>query len=118
MGIAFGIDETKQAIGDVLVSKQIQDYALERVNDDGTVTPRGDKPSCSDNLLNRLHQVDAVEKRRGNNWPKVRFGLVLSGPKLIDNLDYRNSLKTLHTEAIGGEMGLFVDFRGSQRKRR
>lgn len=111
VGIAFGLDETKQAIGDVLVSTQIQDYELGRLNEDGTLTPRGDKPSSADILRNRLRQTDITETRRSTDWPKVRFGLVLTGQKLVDNLDYRESLKTIFTEAIGGEMegiGLYV----------
>jgi formylglycine-generating enzyme required for sulfatase activity/nucleoside phosphorylase len=104
VGIGFGMDESKQAIGDVLVSTQIQDYELGRLNHDGTVTPRGDKPGSADNLRNRLRQVDIAEGRRAKGWPKVRFGLVLCGQKLVDNLDYRQSLKSLFTEAIGGEM--------------
>jgi nucleoside phosphorylase/tetratricopeptide (TPR) repeat protein len=111
VGIAFGLDETKQSIGDVLVSTQIQDFELGRLNADGKLTPRGDKSSCADVLRNRLRQIDTSEKRRNSNWPKVRFGLVLSGQKLVDNLDYRESLKVLFTEAIGGEMegvGIYV----------
>lgn len=111
VGIAFGLDETKQKIGEVLVSSQIQDYELGRLNADGTLTPRGDKPSCADVLRNRLRQTNTTEKRRHSDWPKVRFGLVLSGQKLVDNLDYRETLKTLFTEAVGGEMegiGLYV----------
>ena len=104
VGIAFGMDETKQKIGDVLVSAQIQDYELGRLNKNGAITPRGDKPSCAAKLLNRFRQTDTAEKRRGTEWPKVHLGLVLSGQKLIDNLDYRDSLKALFTEAIGGEM--------------
>lgn len=111
VGIAFGLDETKQAIGDVLVSTQIQDYELGRLNENGTLTPRGDKPSSADILRNRLRQTDSTESRRASDWPKVRFGLVLTGQKLVDNLDYRESLKAIFTEAIGGEMegsGLYV----------
>ncbi|MEN9867157.1 MAG: hypothetical protein RL748_2747 [Pseudomonadota bacterium] len=104
VGIGFGMDESKQAIGDVLVATQIQDYELARYNSDGTVTPRGDKPGSADSLRNRLRQVDIAEGRRGKGWPKVRFGLVLCGQKLVDNLDYRESLKKLFGEAIGGEM--------------
>ncbi|RYG23038.1 MAG: hypothetical protein EON93_24480, partial [Burkholderiales bacterium] len=52
VGIAFGIDETKQQIGDVLVSVQLQDYDLARLNADGTLTPRGDKPHATDTLIN------------------------------------------------------------------
>lgn len=111
VGIAFGLDETKQKIGDVLVSTQIQDYELGRLNANGTLTTRGDKPGAADILRNCLRQTDATEKRRTRDWPKVRFGLVLSGQKLVDNLDYRESLKALFNEAIGGEMegtGLYV----------
>ena len=111
LGIAFGLDETKQAIGDVLVSTQIQDYDLGRQNEDGTLTPRGDKPSSADILCNRIRQINTSEIRLTKDWPKVRFGLILSGQKLVDNLDYRESLKALFTEAIGGEMegvGLYV----------
>lgn len=111
VGIAFGLDETKQQIGDVLVSTQIQDYELGRVNENGTLTPRGDKPSSANILLNRFRQTDINENRRTKDWPKVQFGLILSGQKLVDNLDYRESLKALFTDAIGGEMeavGLYV----------
>jgi nucleoside phosphorylase len=111
VGVAFGADETKQRIGDVLVAKQIQDYNLERINSDGTITPRGDKPACSDSLLNRIRQIDALKQRTDPDWPKLHFGLLLSGEKLVDNLDYREHLKNLHAEAIGGEMegiGLYV----------
>ena len=111
VGIAFGMDETKQSIGDVLISTQIQDYELGRLNANGLFTPRGDIPSCADTLRNRLRQTDTCEGRRQSDWPKVRFGLVLSGQKLVDHLNYRESLKGLFTEAIGGEMegiGLYV----------
>jgi nucleoside phosphorylase len=111
IGIAFGMDETKQKIGDVLVSTQIQDYELGKLGSDGTLTPRGAKPDASDVLRNRLRQTDATHARQSSDWPKVRFGLVLSGQKLVDNLDYRESLKRQYVEAIGGEMeatGLYV----------
>lgn len=111
VGVAFGMDESKQKFGDVLVSTHIQNYDLGRVNEDGTLTPRGDKPSCSHRLLNHFRVIDTNEQRRDGEWPKVRFGLVLSGQKLVDNLDYRESLKRLFTESIGGEMegsGVYV----------
>jgi nucleoside phosphorylase len=112
VGIAFGLNETRQKIGDVLISKQLQDYELGRVNEDGSVTPRGDKVSCADALLSRLRTSDTNHRRSDPDWPQNRFGLVLSGQKLVDNLDYRESLKKLTGgEAIGGEMeggGLYV----------
>jgi nucleoside phosphorylase len=97
------MDETRQQIGDVLVSTQVQDYELGRLNNDGTITLRGDRPRASDAICNRLRQTHAIQARQ-QGWPTVRFGLLLSGQKLVDNLSCRNSLKTLFPEAIGGEM--------------
>jgi nucleoside phosphorylase len=104
VGVAFGLDEEKQSIGDVLVSTQIQDYELGRMNHDDVLTPRGDRPSCADALLNRLRVTNSTERRCSKNWPKIQFGLILSGQKLVDNLDYRERLKAMFKEAIGGEM--------------
>ena len=47
VGIAFGLNEEKQKIGDVLVSTHIQDYELGRMNENGTLTPRGAKPDSA-----------------------------------------------------------------------
>ena len=41
----------------------------------------------------------------------VRSGVILTGGKLLDNIDYREQLLKLEPEAIGGEMegaGLYV----------
>jgi nucleoside phosphorylase len=104
VGIAFGVDEAKQRIGDVLVATQVVNYDLGRINADGTLTARADRPSCSDILVNRFRQTDTLGARSNPRWPKVRFGPLLSGQKLVDNVDYRASLKGLASEAIGGEM--------------
>lgn len=104
VGVAFGANEEKQQIGDVLISTQIATYELARINENGTVIPRGDKPAASDSLVNKLKQADTLGTRSLSGWPELRFGMVLSGEKLVDNLDYRESLKSLYPEAIGGEM--------------
>ncbi len=107
VGIAFGVNPAKQAIGDVLVSENLRGYELGRVNADGTITPRGDKPPASPTLLQRFNHLDQSCRADANactHWPTVRFGTLLSGNKLVDNIDYRTSLLELETEAIGGEM--------------
>ena len=110
VGIAFGINEQKQAIGDVLLSERLMLYDLQRRGTDAAgnihITPRGDRPSSSPWLLNFLWVA-----RLQWNQSKVRSGLVLSGDKLVDNVDYRAELLELEEEAIGGEMegaGLYV----------
>ncbi len=109
VGIAFGVNEEKQTIGDVLVTEQLRLYDLQRV---GTsqgqpqLILRGDKPHASPWLIN--HFKSSVLLWEG---APVRFGVVLSGEKLVDNLDFRDQLRSLEAEAIGGEMegaGMYV----------
>jgi nucleoside phosphorylase/tetratricopeptide (TPR) repeat protein len=110
VGIAFGVNPRKQKIGEVLVAKQLQPYELQRVGTTEAGTPRitwrGDKAHCSEKLLDRL-RTTRLRWKKAN----VDFGPVLSGDKLIDNLDFRDQLLTMAGEAIGGEMeggGLYV----------
>jgi nucleoside phosphorylase len=109
VGIAFGVNEQKQSIGDILVTEQLRLYDLQRV---GTqygqeqIILRGDKPHASSWLINLCKSADLLWE--GAN---VRFGTVLTGEKLVDNIDYRDRLRSLESEAIGGEMegaGLYV----------
>ena len=116
VGIAFGVDEQKQSIGDILVSRQLWLYDLQRVGtqkrrrphlaDEMIITPRGAKPDASPALLSLFHAADF-----GWEGADVRFGLILSGDKLVDNIDFRQQLKDFEPEAVGGEMegaGLYV----------
>jgi nucleoside phosphorylase len=63
VGTAFGMDEKQQKIGEVLVATQLQDYEFARVNQHGTVIPRGDKPSSADTLVNRFRNTDTIGRR-------------------------------------------------------
>lgn len=117
VGIAFGVNAKKQEIGDILVSRQIMDYDLQRMGTDKdgklVITLRGDRPSASPRMLSRFRAT-------ANYWtapPNVKFGLILSGAKLVDNQDFRDQLLTLEAETIGGEMeggGLYA---AAQRKK-
>jgi hypothetical protein len=81
-----------------LVSQQLWLYDLQRVGKH-EIRPRGDKPHASPWLLDFLKSADLY-------WEgtTVRFGLILTGEKLVDNVDYRDQLKKFEPEAIGGEM--------------
>ena len=117
VGIAFGMNEKKQHIGDILISRQIMDYDLQRIGTDTdsklVIIPRGDRPLASPRMLSRFRAA-------ANYWetpPKVKFGLILSGAKLVDNQDFRDQLLKFEPEAIGGEMeggGLYA---AAQRKK-
>jgi nucleoside phosphorylase len=103
VGIAFGVDQSNQDIGDILVSEQISAYELQRVGTNDVEEPsqiqRGDRVSASVRLLDRF--IDGEMRWQG---PRVKFGLLLSGEKLVDNLAFRNRLLQIEPEAIGGEM--------------
>jgi nucleoside phosphorylase len=105
VGIAFGINQQKQAIGDILISEQIFLYDLQRYGQD--IIPRGDKTSASPRLINFFKGIAQTSWKGAS----IRPGLILSGEKLVDNLDYRTQLTTFEREAVGGEMegaGLYV----------
>ncbi len=107
VGIAFGINQKKQAMGEILVAKQILQYELQRVGKTETLS-RGDKPHASPKLINWLQMAALTWDE---NLAKVDFGLILSGEKLIDNLAFRKQVQAFAPDAIGGEMegaGLYV----------
>ncbi|MGD0959889.1 MAG: NACHT domain-containing protein, partial [Methylomonas sp.] len=112
IGIAFGVNSSKQNIGDVLVSTQLRLYEPSRQNANGESTSRGSTPDASPLLLNRIKTVDVnVKHAQRLEWPKLIFGQILTGEKLVDNLDFRNDLLANFPEAIGGEMeggGIYV----------
>ena len=104
VGIAFGLDENKQQIGDILVSRQLVAYDSQRVGSDPEgeqlIHIRGDRVSAPVWLLDRF-------KAGLQTWqepPRVCIGLILSGGKLVANQSYRDQLYQIEREAIGGEM--------------
>ena len=103
VGIAFGVDPSKQAIGNILVSHQLQAYELQRIGTNAKGKPkielRGDRVTCSTKILGRLRAATA-------DWTdhEVSFGLLISGEKLVDNIDFRDQLTDLVPGALGGEM--------------
>jgi nucleoside phosphorylase len=116
VGIAYGMQVKDQRMGDILVSRQLLGYELQRVGKDRSgewdIRVRGDRPQASPRLLARV--------RSGLlDWtgPAVHVGLLLSGDKLVDNIDFREQLRQLEPEAIGGEMEGAGLYAAAQRKR-
>jgi len=99
VGIAYGVDDAKQRIGDILISSQIHCSDPQRVGR-RRVTPRGDIVGASPQVLNFFQEF----AQAGWNDRPVKQGLILSSEKLIDNKAFRNGLLKLFPEAIGGEM--------------
>ena len=115
VGIAFGVDEVKQAIGDILVAENLCYYEPQRVGvrkGRPQTIVRSDRPRASSWLLNYLKSAELM-------WegPTVRFGVVLTGEKLVDNMTFRRKVLAFEPEAIGGEMegsGLYAACQDNQ----
>jgi nucleoside phosphorylase len=103
VGVAFGIHKAKQHLGDILVSKQVHGYELQRVGTDKggevRVVPRGSVVDASPRLLDRSRSASTSWK-----GAPISFGLIISGEKLVDNIDFRRQITEGQPEAIGGEM--------------
>lgn len=104
IGIAFGVDETSQKIGDVFVAESIIPYNSKRVGKTQEV-PRGIESQSSQILLNRFKNI--------KNWEHttlqlkksiIIFTRLLSGEELVDNLKHRNNLIAQYPYSKGGEM--------------
>ena len=102
VGVAFGLNAPKQAIGDILVSETLRLYELQRVGIEAArpnIILRGSRPDASPWLLDCLRNA-----RLHWDAAPVHFGVLLTGQKLVDNLDLREHLRSFEPEAIGGEM--------------
>ena len=98
-GVAWGADKKKQNIGDLIISTQVWDYDIERVNPNGSVTHRGAISPSSARLVQMFEIACASVKKYS-----INFGLVASGRELLDNKEYVDKLKEKQPELIGGDM--------------
>ena len=91
-GIAFGIDEEKQHVGDVLVSEIISPYDPERIGDEKNYN-RMPPIRAGLTLKNRFKEsIDWYHKISNRTNSTIIVGNLLSGNKLVDNLSYRTIL--------------------------
>lgn len=102
VGVAFGLIETDQQIGTILVPDEVVAYEAGRIGtDDGGSEQRVDRSphyNLDPAIHGRLRDLADVQDE------DIQFGIVLSGEKLVDNKAFRDSLLEIEPEAIGGEM--------------
>ncbi|MDA1101166.1 MAG: pentapeptide repeat-containing protein, partial [Proteobacteria bacterium] len=103
VGIAAGLDEANQKIGDVLIPGAVQDTEMVRKNADGTETDRNSQYAVFTRLLHRIKTLDSRRKNY-DDWPAVHFGLLLSGNPLFDHDPTRQQLKFRYPKGVGYEM--------------
>ncbi|MGJ4956901.1 hypothetical protein ACQR1H_14730 [Bradyrhizobium sp. HKCCYLRH2015] len=113
VGICFGLKEKKQHLCDVVVSELIYDYESQRVSKQKPEN-RGAKREGSPQLLSRA-RANLIIWKKAN----VHVGTVLSGEKLVDDSEFRETLLKIHPSAVAGEMeawGLSAVCHESQRQ--
>lgn len=114
-GIAGGIqEEHKRFLGDLVVGEQIVGYELGRITDSG-IQPRHNVIRPASLLLDAAKNLEPekwilgakVERPDGSTGriiPKVHFGVVASGEKVIASNDFTEELKKSWSKLIGIEM--------------
>ncbi len=104
VGIAFGLQPERQQIGDILLSRQVQDYDPQRwgigPGQEVVIYGRGNRVMATEWLLDRF----TAGKHQWRGMAQVQTGLLLSGSLLVDHPEARDRLRHLAPEAIGGEM--------------
>jgi nucleoside phosphorylase len=115
-GICFGLQESNQEIGDILVSTRVRAMDLKKLveHQDGKVDTliRGDRASASVTLVDRFRSACI-------DWPgpKVHFGLILSSNMLVNAVSVRDGLRQTEPDGMGGEMeGAGIYAAGANRK--
>lgn len=106
VGIAFGVDDNCQKIGDVLVSKKILPYDSQKILESSTYYKETPK-DVGFQLLNAFGNSDDWKYTDSHGRkPNIFIGAVLTGSRLINNYKYRAKLLSdfKEYEPIGGEM--------------
>lgn len=104
VGIGFGIDDSKQKLGDILVSETIANYEYARIEETQS-SQRGAIVESGITLLNRAkNHWDWFYTFPDMTTPKVQIGQLLSGEKLIDSQSFKKKLLDKYPSAIGGDM--------------
>lgn len=101
-GICFGFEEKGLSIGDIIVSESITNYETVRQGS-SEIRERGNNIPCGPTLLSSAREV-MRKYRKIDDGPKAKSGLVLSGEKLIDSVEFMNALSVRFPDALGGEM--------------
>lgn len=106
VGIAFGSDEEKQKIGDVLVSDKILPYDSQKLLEDKTIYKENSK-EVGFQLLNAFREYRDWNYLLPNSMRSiVHIGAVLTGSRLVNNYEFRMQLLSdfADNKPIGGEM--------------
>ena len=112
VGICYGMDKDTTSSGDVIVANPICDCTCLRVentkdgdtNNGYTLQLRGEIPSVGTTLLQVFRTPTGYTHTQAGKEVRIRCGPIISRPDLVDNPIYKEQLKRLRPDALGGEM--------------
>lgn len=118
VGIAFGLQPTKQRLGDVLVAQHITSYEMVKLQPD-SVEERGETMRADATLVERIQAHGRTWRIPRTDGSPVAFhvGQVLSGAKLVNSRDFRDALARRFPTALGGEMEGIGAYAAASRQR-
>ncbi|MCI8567466.1 MAG: 5'-methylthioadenosine/S-adenosylhomocysteine nucleosidase [Lachnospiraceae bacterium] len=102
-GIAFGFNEKKYRLGDVVVSRQVWSYEPAKLVKDRTLY-RGDKTTASGYLLQCFSEAAVRYEMQGKADCQICQGTYASGEKLVNDKDFRETLLSQEPELSAGDM--------------
>lgn len=106
VGIAGGIRRQGVAVGDVLIAEQVVDYELQKLKEPAQA-PRFVVHQADKKVLNAAHHLERSwlpAARPGDGEPKVHFGPVASGDKVVALEEFLAELLVHWPRALGVEM--------------
>ncbi len=104
VGIAMGMKPETQILGDVLISKTIQNYNVTKLTESGVIH-RSSRPNASHILSDRFVScIDWKFAREDGSLCKMHSGLILTGGSLVNQMKFTKNLKKNFPDAIGNEM--------------
>lgn len=109
VGVAFGIDPSKQSLGDVLVAKNLVFYdTFNKVTDGTTKLRPEDTYKIDANLIAQLHPLDLESPPKNVGNFKWFFGSMLTGGTVLSDAEEKKRLvdaaEKIGQTIIGGEM--------------
>lgn len=119
MGICFGIQEQKYAIGDTVISKKIYPYFVgAKINESGYFVNDDNVFKTSSELTAKIKALLDKNAFLKSDSGRVVFGNYITGEAVVSSLEFRNILSGITTQDIvAGEMegyGLYKECGGAQ----
>ncbi|WP_413998670.1 hypothetical protein ACMDB5_12910 [Flavobacterium sp. W1B] len=114
IGIAFGVDDKEQKVGDVLVASSIIPYDFKKITNEKS-TIRAQAIPTSTILINKFKNARGWDYPLDSRKANKIIAPVFSGEELINSITRRDELTSFNGQAKGGEMegvGLYAAANG------